>query len=99
MLMFSRRIGERIVVGRIEVSVAEIHRSSVRLAILAPKDQSVARGEVFDAVAEANRLAATASVDEEALLCAAGADAEGGLAEMSQVSRLVPAARRPGGGT
>ncbi len=88
--MFSRRIGERIVVGTVEVSVAEIHRSSVRLAILAPKDQSVARGEVFDAVVEANRLAAAASVDEEALLVDAGGDADGAFGELSQVVRIAP---------
>ena len=88
MLMFSRRIGERIVVGgRVEVKVTEIHRSSVRLAISAPRDQSIARGEVFDAVAEANRRAAEAVVDEELLL--AGEDGEPSvsvtLVELSRV--------------
>jgi carbon storage regulator len=70
MLMFSRRIGDRIVIGgTVEVSVAEIRRSGVRLAINAPPGQSVLRGEVFDAIVEANRAAMAAPpIDADALL-------------------------------
>jgi carbon storage regulator CsrA len=69
MLMFTRRLGEKIVIGGcVEVRVAEIHKSTVRLAIDAPHFQSVVRGEVYEAVAKANRVAADAEIDEHALL-------------------------------
>jgi len=69
MLMFTRRLGEKIVIGGcVEVRITEIHKSTVRLAIDAPHSQSVVRGEVYEAVAKANRVAADAEIDEHALL-------------------------------
>lgn len=79
MLMMSRRLGERIVIADgIEIVVTEIHRRSVRLAIQAPSGHLVLRGEVWDAIARANREAAEASsgVDEDALLGSARAAAD-----------------------
>ena len=68
MLMITRRIGERIVIGEgIEIVVTEIHRRSVRLAIRAPAGHLIFRGEVWDAIAKANREAASAAIDEDAL--------------------------------
>ena len=79
MLMFTRRLGEKIVIGGcVEVRVAEIHKSTVRLAIDAPHSQSVVRGEVYEAVAKANLAAADAALDEQALLGNATADAANG---------------------
>jgi carbon storage regulator len=68
MLMISRRVGERIVIGGdVEVTITEIHRRTVRIAIKTGKAQKVLRGEVFDSVERANRLAAESVIDEESL--------------------------------
>ncbi|HMI85485.1 MAG TPA: carbon storage regulator [Polyangiaceae bacterium] len=58
MLMISRRIGETIVIGDIEITVTEIHRKGVRLAVKADASHLVLRGEVRDAIEKANRQAA-----------------------------------------
>ena len=45
MLMVSRRVGERIVIGgEVEVYIREIHRSTVKLAVRAPPGHAVMRG-------------------------------------------------------
>jgi carbon storage regulator len=68
MLMISRRIGERIVIGdSVEVIVTEIHRRSVRLAVKSSRGQLVLRGEVRDAIESANKAAALAPVDHPSL--------------------------------
>ncbi len=62
MLVITRRLEQSIVIdGRIEVIVVGITKDGVRLGIKAPQDIQVHRREVFDAIAEANRAAATAS--------------------------------------
>jgi carbon storage regulator CsrA len=63
MLMISRRIGETIVIGDIEITVTEIHRKAVRLAIKADPSHLVLRGEVRDAIEKANRQAAESAMD------------------------------------
>jgi carbon storage regulator len=68
MLMISRRVGERIVIGGdVEVTITEIHRRTVRIAIKTGKAHQVLRGEVFDSIERANRLAAESVIDEESL--------------------------------
>jgi carbon storage regulator len=68
MLMISRRVGERIVIGGdVEVTITEIHRRTVRIAIKTGKAQKVLRGEVFDSIERANRMAAESVIDEESL--------------------------------
>jgi carbon storage regulator len=68
MLMISRRVGERIVIGNdIEVTVTEIHRRTVRLAISTGPAHKVLRGEVYESVQRTNRLAAQSVIDEETL--------------------------------
>lgn len=77
MLMISRRIGERIVIGNdIEITIAEIHRSTVRLAVKSVS-QRVLRGEVRDAVEAANRAAAATALDDESLEALALPDPSG----------------------
>lgn len=67
MLIVTRRVGERIVLGDgVEVWVAKIGRKSVRLAVNAPAGHVVLRGELWDAVALANRSAASAGVGDVA---------------------------------
>lgn len=59
MLVISRRKGQRIAIGdEIELVVTELHRSSVKLGIRAPRGYAVLRGEVRDSIEEANREAA-----------------------------------------
>ncbi len=66
MLIIRRRVGERIVIGsNIEITVASATKSVVRLAIHAPKGIPVLRGEVPDAVVEANVAAASGFIELE----------------------------------
>ena len=59
MLALTRRTGERIVLGdNIVVTVVEIKGDSVRLAIEAPRDIKIYRGELYDSIAAENREAA-----------------------------------------
>lgn len=59
MLILQRRVGERIVVdGTIEITVAEITKRGVRLAVRAPRGVTVLRGETHDAVVASNAEAA-----------------------------------------
>ena len=61
MLVVHRKIGERLVLsGGIEVTVIAIAKGGVRLAVTAPKDVWIARGEVHDAAVSANAAAAAA---------------------------------------
>jgi carbon storage regulator len=51
MLVLSRKEDERIMIGDdIEITVVEILGDKVRLGIRAPKDVSVHREEVYDAI-------------------------------------------------
>jgi carbon storage regulator len=81
MLMISRRIGERIVIGQdIEITITEIHRTNVRIAVKAGSQQ-ILRGEVHDAIERANRLAVASVIDDAAIAALSGpldAPAEGG---------------------
>jgi carbon storage regulator len=64
MLVISRRKGQRIAIGDdIEIVITEVHRSSVKLGILAPRGYTVLRGEVSDAISAANREAASISLE------------------------------------
>ncbi|MEI9936925.1 MAG: carbon storage regulator [Pseudomonadota bacterium] len=56
MLIVSRRKGQRIVLGNdIEIVITDISRSGVKIGIVAPSSLSIFRGEVKDAVEQANR--------------------------------------------
>jgi carbon storage regulator len=67
MLIIQRRVGERIVMSNgIELTVAEVTKRGVRLALRVPDGVMVLRGEVHDAIAVANAASASSSVDEPA---------------------------------
>mgnify|MGYP001419278585 CR=1 FL=1 len=69
MLVLSRRAGEKIVIGNeIVVEVLSVSGEGVRLGIVAPRETSVHRFEVFSEIEEANRAA-------ELALDALGSDA------------------------
>lgn len=63
MLILTRKIGETIVIGdRIKVHVIEIRGQQVRLGIEAPIDTPIFREEIYQKIAEENRLAAEIDV-------------------------------------
>lgn len=62
MLALTRKVGERIVIGdNIVVTVVSIKGDNIRLAIEAPKEIKIYRGEIFDAIAAENRQAAVSN--------------------------------------
>ena len=70
MLVLSRRVGEKIVIGNeIVVEVLSVSGDGVRLGIKAPGATSVHRYEVFNEIREANRAAEAdqAEINEKAL--------------------------------
>ena len=59
MLALTRKPGERIVIGdNIVVTISEVKGDSVRIAIDAPKEIKIYRGELYDAIAGENIQAA-----------------------------------------
>jgi carbon storage regulator len=64
MLILSRRVNEKIVIGdNVVVSVIEVRGDQVKIGIEAPKSVKVYREEVFEAIQDENRRAAAASID------------------------------------
>jgi len=62
MLIVTRRKGQRIVLGNdIEIVITDISRSGVKIGIVAPSSLTILRGEVKDAVEQANREALESS--------------------------------------
>lgn len=58
MLALTRRVGERIVIGdNVVVTIVDIKGDSIRLAIDAPREIKIYRGEIFDAIAAENKEA------------------------------------------
>lgn len=91
MLVISRRKGQRVSIGEeIELVVTEVHRSSVKLGIRAPRGLTVLRGEIRDSIEEANRMAAESSVEDAGALTPAKPATAG---EISAIS--VTVLRRP----
>jgi carbon storage regulator len=95
MLVISRRKGQRVSIGEeIELVITEVHRSSVKLGIVAPRGLTVLRGEIRDSIEAANRAAASSSVEDGGAL---GIAAVKGV-EISAIPVTVlrrPAAARP----
>ena len=64
MLIITRKPGEKIMLGDdVVVHVMEIVGNSVRVGIQAPRSRPVYREEIWDAVREENRAAATVAPD------------------------------------
>ena len=62
MLVLTRRIGEKLVIGNeIEVEVLAVSGEGVRLGIVAPRETSIHRYEVFVEIQAANQAAEAAS--------------------------------------
>ena len=55
MLVLSRKINESIIIGdSIEVTIVEVNGRNVKIGIDAPKDVSVHRKEVYEAIKDEN---------------------------------------------
>ena len=66
MLVLSRRVGERLVIGEdIVITVIDVRSDGVRIGIDAPRHVRVNRAEILEAVTRANQEAAAA--DDAAL--------------------------------
>ena len=62
MLVLTRKKGQSIMVGdEIEISVIEINGDAIRLGIRAPRDITIYRREIFEAIREENIRAASTS--------------------------------------
>lgn len=65
MLVLSRRPGESIMIGTdVVITVLEVSGETVRIGVRAPREIAVHREEVFLALQEANRAAASSSASE-----------------------------------
>lgn len=61
MLVLSRRVGEKIVIGNeVVIEVLSVSGEGVRLGVAAPEKTSVHRYEVFEEIQQANRAAENA---------------------------------------
>ena len=66
MLILSRRVNEKIVIGDdIVISVVEVRGDQVKLGIEAPQSVKVFREEVYIAIQDENRKAAASSTATE----------------------------------
>jgi carbon storage regulator len=68
MLVLSRRVGERLIIGDdIVITVIDVRSDGVRIGIDAPRSVRVNRAEVLEAVKKANEEAARPGDDEAAV--------------------------------
>lgn len=59
MLILTRREGESVIIGdHIEIRVARIENDTVKLGIIAPRELTVFRDEVYRKIRDSNRAAA-----------------------------------------
>jgi len=100
-LVLSRRVGESLVIGdNVVVTVLEVRGDMIRIGIDAPREVKVHRSEVFQAIEEANKAAASPAAQSIAAFTSALAakkPAQGG-ATASQVphpSVVMPADAQP----
>jgi carbon storage regulator len=65
MLVLSRRVGERLIIGDdIVITVIDVRSDGVRIGIDAPRSVRVNRAEVLEAVKQANQEAARPTDDD-----------------------------------
>ncbi len=68
MLILSRKINEKIMIGDdVSITVIEIRGDQVKIGVEAPKAVKVFRQEVFEAIKNENRAAATSAPNLEGL--------------------------------
>jgi carbon storage regulator len=87
MLVISRRKGQSITIGdEIELVVTELHRSTVKLGIRAPRGLAVLRGEIRETIEQANRDAAASSMEAAVALAQGMPEAPPGSAAGVEVA-------------
>ncbi len=68
MLILSRKTNEKIIIGEdISITIIEIRGDQVKIGVEAPKSVKVFRQEVYLAIQNENRAAATSTPDMESL--------------------------------
>ena len=68
MLVLTRRIGEKLVIGNeVIIEVVSVSGEGVRLGITAPRETSVHRFEIFSEIQAANQAASNSSSSDQAL--------------------------------
>jgi carbon storage regulator len=68
MLVLSRRVGEKLVIGNeIVIEVLAASNDGLRLGIIAPRETSVHRYEIFAEIQADNRRAANTELDRTAV--------------------------------
>lgn len=68
MLILSRKMNEKIMIGEdIVLSIIEIRGDQVKIGVEAPKSVKVFRQEVYEAIKNENRAAATSNTNLETL--------------------------------
>lgn len=96
MLVISRRKGQSVTIGdEIELVVTELHRSTVKLGIRAPRGLAVLRGEIRESIEEANRAAAASSVEAAVALAGTLPEAPEGRATVDITARRNARASKP----
>ena len=69
MLVLSRKVTESIIIGEnIEIMVVEVKGDQVKIGINAPKNVSLYRGEIFEAIQKENIQASQSNLPENAHL-------------------------------
>ncbi|MBP2662141.1 MAG: csrA [Firmicutes bacterium] len=64
MLALTRKVGERLVIDdNIIITIVDTKGENIRLAIEAPKEIKIYRGELYDAIVAENKQAATPAQD------------------------------------
>ena len=64
MLILNRKIGESIILDNdMEIKILEIQDGRVKIGVEAPRDISILRKEVYDAVIEENRKSLETDID------------------------------------
>ena len=59
MLVLTRKVGEKIFIGDdVYITVVDVKGDSVRIAVEAPREVKVYRGEIYDAIIAENKAAA-----------------------------------------
>ncbi|WP_309069387.1 carbon storage regulator CsrA [Microbacterium sp.] len=72
MLVLTRRIGERILIGDdVEVTILDVKGDSIRIGIDAPRSTRIQRAEIVEAVRDENARAAGVGDEAEQALRAA----------------------------
>ena len=104
MLVLSRRVGESLVIGdNVVVTVLEVSGDMIRIGIDAPREVKVHRSEVFQAIEEANKAAASPAAQSIAAFTSAlaakkpaGNKAAGTTPLVPRPSVVRPPAPKPG---